>query len=272
MRVNQVWFSRILILSFVAVVLMGTSSVYAGNIVVIINGQTPPAPSQANCDNAAQCVVLDGDYGVIQVKPVSTGSNSEAYARIDVPANETTVDNLQIINARIINNDQANEKSFTIVFEREDVSLPNSLKWYNTYLNGNFGAVAGNSIISQSFYKPYGGTYAQIGSNLIHTVSCPFGACATPFTKKTGIQRNPGASLRSIKMELTILLKAGSFVDLNSGGKIITSNNPPDVCATMGSDHSDIKRFNNLFTKCTGKPPVKLHGVELQRSSEPPKK
>lgn len=210
--------------------LLSSTLTYAGSISVTINGQAPPAPAQVNCDNSTQCVNVGGTYGTVAVAPVSAGSGRGAYARVEFPEalSDITHDSLRITNARITNTGA--DRTFTIVFEQEDAQQPNSTKYYNTYLNGNFGAVAGNSITSRSFYKLGAGAYEQIGSTLSHSVTCS-STCATAFSKKTGVQKNPGAGPRSIKIEMTVTLKAGSYVDLNSGGQIITSGTPPDDSA-----------------------------------------
>ncbi|MDF0644567.1 MAG: DUF3015 family protein [Nitrospira sp.] len=174
---------------------------------------------------------------MLTVAPVSSGSGRGAYARVEFPQalTDLTHDSLQITNARITNT--GGDKTFTIVLEQQDAQQPNSTKYYNTYLNGNFGAVAGNSITSRSFYKV--STYEQVGSTLSHSVTCS-STCATAFSKKTGAQKNPGTSLRWVKSEVTITLKAGSYVDLNSGAQIITSGTPPDLSANELVDGSPL--------------------------------
>lgn len=231
MSSRQVWLWGVLALACVGTTLAGITSSYAGNIAVNIDGQQLTWTSYTDCDNQTKCFNIAGSYDVLTVAPVSVGSGRGAYARVEFPESLTdlTHDSLQIINAKITNTGGA-DKTFTVIFEQEDVQQPSNTKYYNTYLNGNFGAVAGNSITSKSYYKVSGGNYAQVGSTLSHTVNCP-STCSTAFSKKTGIQKPGTTSPRWVKIELTITLKAGSYVDLNSGAQIITSGNPPDLSA-----------------------------------------
>jgi Protein of unknown function (DUF3015) len=236
MNYRREWLWMFLALVCQGVMLLNSPLSYAGNINVTIDGQSPPSSSQTNCADPSQCINIGGSYGVLTVVPVSVGAGRGAYARVDFP--EPLIDDqrdaLQIINARITNTGGV-DKTFLVQFERENTTQPNSTKYYNTYLNGNFGAVASNSITSKSYFKVTGGTYAQVGSTLSHTVTCP-STCSTAFSKKTGAQRNPAGSLRWVKIELTIILKAGSYVDLNSGGQIITSGNAPDLSSSESVD------------------------------------
>ena len=194
----------------------------------------PQNPSQANCNTPSTppyCVNLGGTYAYFQIDPTFVGSGESAYARVRVPIAEGTQDTLEITNTRITNNDTAIARTISIIFEREDIQMPATYKWYNTYPIGNFGPANGNSITVTPFYKPNGGAYQIAGTAQTYTVSgCP-STCNTsiPANKKTGKQFDPGPNNpRWVKIQLAITLQPGSFVDLNSGVKIMTSGNPPD--------------------------------------------
>lgn len=208
---------------------LATSLSFAGTITVTIDGVPPPTPSSGNCTNANSCVNIGGTYGVLAVTPVSGTCGSGSCARIDLSNNnENLFDTLRATNARITNTSGA-DKTFLLRAEREDIQLPGgSTTWYNTYMIGNFGAVANNSITSRSYYKPNGGVYGQIGSTLTYTVSCPLGICSTAFNKKTGSSIIPNTNPRFVKIELSITLKPNSYIDLNSGNTFTSSSTPPD--------------------------------------------
>lgn len=221
--------------SCLAVTLAGMVPAHAGPIIVTIDEMAPQNPSQPSCNTpttAPFCVNLGGTYGVLQINPTYVGTGMGAYARVDVPLAQATYDSLEIVNTRITNNDMANAKTFSIKFERDDMAAPTNLyMWYNTYPIGNFGPANGNSITVTPFYKLSTGTYQIAGAAQTYTVAgCP-DICNTviPANKKTGKQFNPGSGVRWVKIQLDITLMPGSFVDLNSGVKIMTSGNPPDL-------------------------------------------
>ena len=200
-------------------------------------GGSPQNPLQANCNTPSTppyCVNLGGTYVYFQIDPTFVGNGESAYARVRVPVAEGTQDTLEITNTRITNNDMATARTISIIFEREDIQMPATLKWYNTFPIGNFGPANGNSITITPSYKLSGGAYQTAGTVQTYTVSgCP-STCNTsiPANKKTGKQFNPVTNVRWVKIQLDITLQPGSFVDLNSGVKIMTSSNPPDEPTT----------------------------------------
>lgn len=204
----------------------------AGPIIVKIDNMNPPSPSSGTCSNSSRCINITGAYGVLQVTPepsVSGTCGSSSCARVDVPIAETQGDSIRITNTRITNTGNAS-KTFLLVAEREDVSLPGSGSYYyNTDTAGFFGPAAGNKIISKSFYKPNSGSYGQVGATYTYTVSCQFGQCTTPFNNPpTGAQRSVNTSPRWVKIQLTITLQPNSYIVLNPGNILLSSSSAPD--------------------------------------------
>jgi len=217
--------------------LMAALPAYAtGDISVTIDGLTPPNPSPLNCASKQTCYNIAGTYNGLAVVPVFVGSGQAAYARVNTPSGDGSTDNLQITNTRITNNN-GSDKTFIIQIQQLDSPLPaNQVLWYNTFLNGVFDPVNGNSIQEQPYVKVGSGSWQNGWSTLRPFPSrvvtdCPQ-PCSTAIlsssTLKTGAQFNPLAGDRSVKIVVTITLKSGSYIDLNSGGKIIVSANPPD--------------------------------------------
>ncbi len=219
--------------------LMAVHPAYAvtGNISVKIDGVTLTWATFLNCNSQLTCFNIAGTYNGLTVGPVFVGSGQSAYSRVNTPSADSSSDSLQITNTRITN-PTGSDKTFSIEIQQQDSPLPaNATWWYNTYLNGIFGPVNGNSIEA----KPYvdvasDASWVEAWSTLRPFPSrvvtdCPQ-PCSTAIlsssTLKTGAQINPLAGNRSVKIVFNITLKSGSYVDLNSGGKIITNTNPPD--------------------------------------------
>lgn len=203
----------------------------AGPITVKIDNMNPSSPSSGTCSNSNTCINIGGTYGVLQVTPeppVSGTCGSSSCARVDVPILETQGDSLRVTNTRITNTGSSS-KTFVLMAEREDVSLPGSGSYYyNTDTAGFFGPAAGNKIISKSFYRPNGGSYGQVGATYTYTVSCQFGQCTTPFNNPpTGAPRSVNVSPRWVKIELTITLQPNSFIVFSPGNRLVSESTPP---------------------------------------------
>ncbi len=223
-----------------------------GPISVIIDAKTLNWATTANCTSQLTCfnIAIPGPAYVdingipvptlngLTVQPYFTGSGQSAYARVNTPLSEATSDSLQITNTRITNTNNF-DKPFTIEIQQQDSPLPgtNANQWYNTYLNGVFGPMNGNSISAQPYVKVGTGAWQNGWSASrpypSRTVTdCP-DVCATAIlsssTLKTGANINPLNGDRTLKIVFTLTLKAGSYIDFNSGGKIVASVNPPDT-------------------------------------------
>ena len=222
----------------------GLNAAYAaaGPINVTLDG-TAIGSSAAPCNPNTVCVNIAGTYGTLTIAPV-TGScaTMNQCARVDSPMDDGAGDSLQIANTRITNT-AGSDRTFTLAFWQEGLVAPPSAAgtWYNTYVSGEFGSVAGNKLVSaKTFVKLGGGSYQQAGSTLTYTVSClPDNSCLTTFTKKTGAQRSPSTNPRALKGELVITLKPNSYIELETsngdhGHKIIASATPPDGTTVTG--------------------------------------
>ena len=227
---------------------LSTAFAVAGPITVTLDGLAI-GTSSAPCSPNTVCVNIaggpGGNYAGLTFAPV-TGScviNNPITqcARVHSPIDDTLGDSLQIANTRITNTTGA-DKTFTLVFKQEGlIQLLSGSPWYNTYLSGEFGPVALNKIVSaKTFVKIGAGAFLQTGTTLTYTVSClPDLSCLTVFSKKTGGQKTVLNNTRGLRGELTITLKANSFVELETAGgdhghKIIASSNPPDGSVVVG--------------------------------------
>lgn len=229
---------------------LSTAFAAAGPITVTLDGLAI-GTSSAPCSPNTVCVNIaggpSGNYAGLTFAPVTGSCGAMApitqCARVHSPIDDTQGDSLQIANTRITNN-TGSDKTFTLVFKQENLTqLLSGSPWYNTYVSGEFGAVALNKIVSaKTFVKIGAESFLQTGNTLTYTVSClPDLSCLTVFSKKTGGQRTVGSGTRGLMAELKITLKVNSFVELETAGgdhghKIIASTNPPDGTVVIGEN------------------------------------
>ena len=147
---------------------LSTAFAAAGPITVTLDGLAI-GTSSTYCSPNTVCVNIaggpSGNYAGLTFAPV-TGScaTMTQCARVHSPIDDTQGDSLQIANTRITNN-TGSDKTFTLVFKQENLTqLLSGSPWYNTYISGEFGAVALNKIVSaKTFVKIGTGSFLQIG-------------------------------------------------------------------------------------------------------------
>lgn len=242
------WSGAVIGLAFTTMMLGTVAPSYAvREISVKINGNPVTWTSRPSCNDQSKCFDIAGTYGNIVIEPISVGSGPAAYARVELQVLESTGDSLRILNAKIRSTNTANSVPVSIILEREDISLPNTIApskiWYNVNLGGTFGDVAGHSITARGYFKGSSSSnnwdeIDQQGPVMTHTVTCSSAGCQTTFSNallKRGEEESPSNAARWVKEELSITLKpssnnnAESYVKLNPGSRIITSANPPDI-------------------------------------------
>ena len=249
---SRLWWGSLTLGLSISIAIGGISPSFAIDQVNVTLDGVAIGSSSAPCSPNTVCVNIAGGpgapYGGLTFAPVTGGcATINQCARVHAPLNDGAGDSLQIANTRITNN-SGGEKTFTLIFWQENLApLPSAAgTWYNTYVSGEFGPVAGNKIVSaKTFVKLGAGGYTQAGNTISYTVSClPDNSCLTLFTKKTGAQRSPSTSVRAVKSELVITLKNNSYVDLETvngdhGDKIIAASTPPDGTAVVGENATE---------------------------------